>query len=430
MTRSPAGKRLLFVSLLPFIPDTAGGAEWTHLYLFQSLRRRGWTIQIICGTRIRSSYFRKLVKAAGRALLKLESPPAYLQDEDTGFTVWRGIHAGWNPVQLARAGLARILSQLGYAPGGSHGGRRPTAAACEVGLRALRRKLDEALESFRPDVVLGHYGAVPLLHHAALRGYLSFYFTRGTRRRSASERFPDEVHVIANTPVAAAEAAAASSREVGLLLSMVDPSKYRVEPGSERFITLINPIRAKGLDIAVEVARRMPAERFLFVRGGWHAFWESVQARPLLRQARRLGNVTIWDFQSDVRAVYRVTDILLVPSRRECFGRVILEAHINGIPVVAANVGGIAYTLGRGGILVKPDEGPHGYVRALRRLRGDRAYYEEISALSRANSRRSEFDPELQVDGFLRFIETRDQRAQTESRQSPAIRTDQGGPDA
>jgi glycosyltransferase involved in cell wall biosynthesis len=56
--------------------------------------------------------------------------------------------------------------------------------------------------------------------------------------------------------------------------------------------------------------------------------------------------VEVWEHQQDTRQIYAVTDILLVPSQfYETFGRVILEAQVNSIPVVAANVDSIPYTL-------------------------------------------------------------------------------------
>jgi glycosyltransferase involved in cell wall biosynthesis len=409
MTGAPHGKRLLFLSLLPFYPEAAGGAERTHLYLFESLRRRGWDMRIICGTSPRSRYFGRLVRECGRALSRFQSPPAYLPDEDSGFSCWRGIHSGWEPWRLAQSALLAAAARLGRRPGGSQRGRDLDARACAQGLQGMRRQLDATLAAFRPDVVLGHYGVVPLLHHAALRGYPSFYFTRETRVRGG-RRYPPGVHVIANSSASAACAAKVSPEEVGLVLSMVDPQRYRVDPVEPRWITLINPIPAKGLDIAVEVARRMPGERFLFVKGGWFGMGEGRSTRLWMGRARRLGNVTIWDFRQDMRTVYRVTDILLVPSRRECFGRVVLEAHVSGIPVVAARVGGIPQTLGRGGILVDPEEGPAGYVRALRRLREDRAFRESLATLALENSRRPEFDPEFQVEQFLRFVLMREMR--------------------
>jgi len=34
-----------------------------------------------------------------------------------------------------------------------------------------------------------------------------------------------------------------------------------------QYITFINPIPQKGLDVAIEIARCLPQERFLFVKG-------------------------------------------------------------------------------------------------------------------------------------------------------------------
>jgi hypothetical protein len=45
----------------------------------------------------------------------------------------------------------------------------------------------------------------------------------------------------------------------------------------------------------------------------------------------------------------------MVPSTDEAFGRVIVEAQVNGIPVVARRTGGIPEALGDAGVLLPPD---------------------------------------------------------------------------
>jgi glycosyltransferase involved in cell wall biosynthesis len=106
-----------------------------------------------------------------------------------------------------------------------------------------------------------------------------------------------------------------------------------------------------------------------------------------------------------MREVYAVTDVLLVPSQfTEAFGRVIVEAQLNGIPVVAADAGGIPYALGEGGLLVRPKDSPSAYADAIRRLRTEDGLRAKLSERALRNTRRPELEPEGQVDEFVRLV--------------------------
>lgn len=61
-----------------------------------------------------------------------------------------------------------------------------------------------------------------------------------------------------------------------------------------------------------------------------------------------IGNVLV----DDVRKYMNTMDIMILPSRNEGFGCVILEANACGIPVVATNVGGIPEAIGNNNMLV------------------------------------------------------------------------------
>jgi glycosyltransferase involved in cell wall biosynthesis len=65
---------------------------------------------------------------------------------------------------------------------------------------------------------------------------------------------------------------------------------------------------------------------------------------------------------ADLDRSYESADLLVLPSRGETYGMVVTEALARGLPVVAADVGGVADTLGHGtggvrpGRLVPPDD--------------------------------------------------------------------------
>ena len=55
----------------------------------------------------------------------------------------------------------------------------------------------------------------------------------------------------------------------------------------------------------------------------------------------KLTNLTVIDQTKDITSVYNDTKILIIPSVKESFGRVAVEAAINGIPVVASGIPGL-----------------------------------------------------------------------------------------
>lgn len=418
----PDQPRLLWVSTLPFYPDGGGGAELTHRYLFEKLLRRGWRIEAVCMAGTRSGAARALRGAAGpaaRALRQIAGrvvaprgpAPKFAVDEDLGYPSWRARRGRrhlrcWAAHLLFHACRTMGLPALARA---FHGCARSRIVACVRDVEPLRACFDERLDRFQPDLVLGHYGCTPFLKRARDRGFPSFYFVHGVgdQRFGRRDPQPEGIDVIVNSPWTATASPRAQGKQVGVVIPFVEPAEYRAPRRERRYITFINPVPEKGLATVLEVARRLPHERFLFVKGGWFYHDSRLVTRFRMRGIRRLPNVEVWEYQEDMRRVYAVTDILLAASHRESFCRVILEAHINGIPVVARNTTAIPYTLGRGGILVDSAEGARGFVAALRRLREDEGLYAELSRLALENSRRSEFASEQQVENFIQFVDDR-----------------------
>ncbi|MEB3211043.1 MAG: glycosyltransferase family 4 protein [Leptolyngbyaceae bacterium] len=359
--------KLLFVSTRPFYPESSGGAQKSTLFLFKRLQQLGWDIEVMCGLSIRSALFRKVVF---QSLLRGQKPSRTIKDDHLGYPCWRRMMKFSQPPDWIKW-------------------------------------LDQRLDEFQPDTVIGYTSSkCPLLNHAAQRGFSSFYFVRELSSIESGQRIPDKIHAIANSPFTASKTESVSNNKVGVVLPFIDLERYQVDQRDRRYITFINPVPEKGVELAIEVARQLPNERFLFVKGKWTRYDRSRQ-EAFLRDAYLLPNVDVIDHQSDMRAIYQMTDILLVPSQfTETFGRVIVEAQVNRIPVIAAHIGGIPYTMGDGGILVDPIDRPEGYVHAIQHLRRDEATYHRLAHLAHQNSQRAEFDPHYQVERFLDFIQS------------------------
>jgi glycosyltransferase involved in cell wall biosynthesis len=86
-----------------------------------------------------------------------------------------------------------------------------------------------------------------------------------------------------------------------------------------------------------------------------------VHRRRFEALARDLGvadRVLFTGYRRDAVALLGAVDVLLHPSRRESFGRVLIEAMAQEVPVVASRVGGIPEVVqdGREGYLVDPED--------------------------------------------------------------------------
>jgi glycosyltransferase involved in cell wall biosynthesis len=90
-------------------------------------------------------------------------------------------------------------------------------------------------------------------------------------------------------------------------------------------------------------------------------------------------------WREDARAVMRQCDMVLAPSRVEGLGTAVLEAQAEGVPVVAAAVGGLPELVvdGDTGWLVPPDD-EQALARAMAQVLEDRAGARERAGRARA----------------------------------------------
>jgi glycosyltransferase involved in cell wall biosynthesis len=105
-------------------------------------------------------------------------------------------------------------------------------------------------------------------------------------------------------------------------------------------------------------------------------------------------------------AAYQEADVLIVPSRKESFGMVILEAMACGVPPVASAAAGIPDVVddGRFGFLVKPDD-ISGFARKISELFDDTALLRRFSSNARHAAVAREYAWPRQVERTAQILE-------------------------
>jgi glycosyltransferase involved in cell wall biosynthesis len=314
--------------------DPASGAAVCTRDLFAALAARGWRCGAVTGPALDDP-------AATPVGLALRADPGVRTRRGVAgpaaFAVHTGLGPGGFPVTV-------------FAPDPPAAARPPTAAEAA----AFRSVLGEVLARFRPDVVLT-YGGDPA----------SAAVAAAARRAGAKVAFwlhnfayPDRAAFAACDAVVVPSAFSRAYHRAGLGLEcvvlppVIDPARVlTARPGEGACLTFVNPIPEKGVFVYARLAEVLGRERpdvpLLVVEGRGRTDWLGWCGVDLsgVTSFRRLGNTP------DPRQFYRQTRLVVVPSVwRESFGRVAVEAMLNGVPVVASDRGALPEVVGRGGV--------------------------------------------------------------------------------
>ncbi|HEV8040733.1 MAG TPA: thioesterase domain-containing protein [Bryobacteraceae bacterium] len=201
-------------------------------------------------------------------------------------------------------------------------------------------------------------------------------------------------------------------------ISLLEPGEVQQLGRFENpYVVTVNPCAVKGISVFLALAERAPHLEFAAV-----PTW-GTNARDLAR-LRRQPNISVLDPVENLDDLFRRARVLLVPSLwAEARSRVVLEAMLRGIPVMASDMGGlkeaklgVPYLLPVNPItqyqsaldenmvpvaaVPEQDIGP--WLATLRRLTEDREHWEEIAAQSRTAA--LNYASTLTVEPFERFL--------------------------
>lgn len=150
------------------------------------------------------------------------------------------------------------------------------------------------------------------------------------------------------------------------------------------------------LETFARVSSAIPA-RLLMIGDGP----ERARAVDLAQRLGVLGRTQFLGSFPDVETVLGIADLFLLPSAKESFGLVALEAMSCEVPVVASNIGGIPEVVENGvtGVLC-PLGDVDGMAHAALRILGDAELYRRMGQAARARAE-ERFHPSLIVPQYL-----------------------------
>ena len=203
-----------------------------------------------------------------------------------------------------------------------------------------------------------------------------------------------------------------------LPISLLDPGPYpALGRFDNEFITLVNPCAVKGITIFLGLARRLPHLRFAAV-----PTWGTNEAD--LAELRKHSNVTVLPPADNIDVILARTRVLLAPSLwAEARSRIVVEAMLRGVPVLASDVGGLPEAMMGVDYLLPvrqiehyqprvddqmvpvaevPEQNLEPWVAALEEVTGNRKRHEELSAASRRAA--LEYAESISIEPFERYL--------------------------
>lgn len=360
--------QVLFAIQEPYLPESTGGGLLDIDGLATQLQAQGVDVGVVATTERRDaatgSFGYPVVRVAGRGKLRRALGSA------VPGRVRRALaRPSARPVAARR--IARAVATMA-------GPARADAVVVQgSGLASL---VAAAAGSAQVVVVrLVTAGCVDQVEEAQRRRWFADAVADGRVRLTANSAF------VAERCRSRTSLACAVGHPVMRLTSSHRPS------GRHAPILFVNPVAAKGLEVALQVAALLPAQPFVF-QESWPLPAPELDA--LRTRLASLPNVSLARRVASLDERYATSSLLLAPSQwQEAFGRVVVEAAAHGLPVVASRTGGIPEAAGDGGVLLDPGAPASQWADAIRDILGSEETYARFGAAARAHAASDRFAP-------------------------------------
>lgn len=181
-----------------------------------------------------------------------------------------------------------------------------------------------------------------------------------------------------------------------ILRPPVDWREYEIAENllQHKYVTLSNLNENKGGQILIDIAKAAPEIQFLGVRG---SYWQQIEDHTLT-------NLTYIDNTPKIKDIYMITNILIMPSKEETWGRTAVEAMASGIPVIAGITPGLKECCEDAALFAERTDIKE-WVRLIKRLTHDKSFYEEY--VKRGKARARQLEPTHDLETFLDWYENK-----------------------
>lgn len=173
-----------------------------------------------------------------------------------------------------------------------------------------------------------------------------------------------------------------------ILRPPIDFNRFKKIKGKRNgYICLINCFEDKGGKVVCDIAKSMPNEKFLCVKGsyGYQYVDESIS------------NIIYVDNTDRIEDIYKKCKIILMPSIYESFGRVAVEAMTCGIPVIVSDTPGFHESVKDGGMYANIHD-VQSWIRAIKYIN---KHYERQSLSAKHRAYEIEMNQANELSKFM-----------------------------